>query len=70
LKQLNGAMAKIAQGLFNSRIVIEQDDEIVSRCEIAGYAGQTCFDREEQKEHRKARLYSTQGGHGQARRRF
>jgi len=71
LEQLNGAMAKIAQGLFNSRIVIEQDDEIgIALRNVQAMQAKLGFDREEQKDTAKARLYSTQGGHGQARRRF
>ncbi|HTF01123.1 MAG TPA: methyl-accepting chemotaxis protein [Bradyrhizobium sp.] len=51
LEQLNGAMAKIAQGLFNSRIVIEQDDEIgVALRNVQAMQAKLGFDREEQKD--------------------
>src|SRR6266702_1060611 len=51
LEQLNGAMAKIAQGLFNSRIVIEQDDEIgIALRNVQAMQAKLGFDREEQKD--------------------
>ena len=51
LEQLNAAMAKIAQGLFNSRIVIEQDDEIgVALRNVQAMQAKLGFDREEQKD--------------------
>ncbi len=54
LEQLNGTMAKIAQGLFNSRISIERDDEIglVLRG-IQATQAKLGFDREEQKDTEK-----------------
>jgi len=51
LEQLNGAMAKIAQGLFNSRIIIEQDDEIgIALRNVQAMQAKLGFDREEQKD--------------------
>ncbi len=54
LQQLNGAMAKIAQGLFNSRIIIERDDEIgIALRNIQAMQAKLGFDREEQKDTEK-----------------
>jgi aerotaxis receptor len=54
LEQLNAAMAKIAQGLFNSRIVIERDDEIgVALRNVQAMQAKLGFDREEQKDTEK-----------------
>ena len=54
LEQLNGAMAKIAQGLFNSRIIIERDDEIgVALRNVQAMQAKLGFDREEQKDTEK-----------------
>jgi len=54
LEQLNSAMAKIAQGLFNSRIVIERDDEIgVALRNVQAMQAKLGFDREEQKDTEK-----------------
>ncbi len=51
LEQLNGAMAKIAQGLFNSRIIIARDDEIgVALRNVQAMQAKLGFDREEQKD--------------------
>jgi aerotaxis receptor len=48
LEQLNGAMAKIAQGLFNSRVVIERDDEIGTALRnVQAMQAKLGFDREE-----------------------
>jgi methyl-accepting chemotaxis protein/aerotaxis receptor len=54
LEQLNGTMAKIAQGLFNSRIIIERDDEIGTALRgIQAMQAKLGFDREEQKDTEK-----------------
>ncbi len=54
LEQLNGAMAKIAQGLFNSRVIIERDDEIgVALRNVQAMQAKLGFDREEQKDTEK-----------------
>jgi aerotaxis receptor len=54
LEQLNGVMAKIAQGLFNSRVSIEQDDEIgVALRNVQTMQAKLGFDREEQKDTEK-----------------
>jgi methyl-accepting chemotaxis protein len=51
IEQLNGAMAKIAQGEFNSRIPIERDDEIgVALRNVQAMQAKLGFDREEAKE--------------------
>jgi PAS domain S-box-containing protein len=51
LGQLNGAMAKIAQGLFNSRVVVERDDEIgVALRNLQALQAKLGFDRESQKD--------------------
>ncbi|MBX9650985.1 MAG: MCP four helix bundle domain-containing protein, partial [Xanthobacteraceae bacterium] len=48
LEQLNGAMAKIAQGLFNNRVVIERDDEIGTALRnVQAMQAKLGFDREE-----------------------
>ena len=47
LEQLNGVMAKIAQGLFNSRIAIERDDEIgIALRNVQAMQAKLGFDRE------------------------
>jgi methyl-accepting chemotaxis protein/aerotaxis receptor len=52
--QLNAAMARIAQGLFNSRIVIERDDEIgIALRNVQAMQAKLGFDREEQKDTEK-----------------
>jgi len=54
LEQLNGAMTKIAQGLFNSRIIIERDDEIgIALRNVQAMQAKLGFDREEQKDTEK-----------------
>jgi aerotaxis receptor len=54
LEQLNAAMAKIAQGLFNSRIVIERDDELgVALRNVQAMQAKLGFDREEQNDTEK-----------------
>ncbi len=54
LEQLNAAMARIAQGLFNSRIGIERDDEIgVALRNVQAMQAKLGFDREEQKDTEK-----------------
>jgi len=54
LEQLNGVMAKIAQGLFNSRVIIERDDEIgVALRNVQAMQAKLGFDREEQKDTEK-----------------
>jgi methyl-accepting chemotaxis protein/aerotaxis receptor len=54
IEQLNGAMAKIAQGEFNSRIVIERDDEIgVALRNVQAMQAKLGFDREETKDTEK-----------------
>ncbi len=51
IEQLNGAMAKIAQGEFNSRIAIERDDEIgVALRNVQAMQAKLGFDREEAKD--------------------
>jgi PAS domain S-box-containing protein len=54
IEQLNGAMTKIAQGEFNSRVVIEQDDEIgIALRNIQAMQAKLGFDREETKDTEK-----------------
>ena len=54
LEQLNAAMARIAQGLFNSRIGIERDDEIgIALRNVQAMQAKLGFDREEQKDTEK-----------------
>ena len=54
LEQLNGTMAKIAQGQFNSRIIVERDDEIGTALRnIQAMQAKLGFDREEQKDTEK-----------------
>ena len=54
LGQLNGTMTKIAQGLFNSRVVIERDDEIgIALRNIQAMQAKLGFDREEQRDTEK-----------------
>ena len=51
LEQLNGAMEKIAQGLFNSRVIVERDDEIGTALRnIQAMQAKLGFDREAQRE--------------------
>jgi aerotaxis receptor len=51
LGRLNGAMAKIAQGEFNSRVIIERDDEIgIALRNVQAMQSKLGFDREEQKD--------------------
>jgi PAS domain S-box-containing protein len=51
LEQLNGVMAKIAQGLFNSRIIVERDDEIgIALRNLQALQAKLGFDRESQKD--------------------
>jgi len=54
LEQLNGTMAKIAQGLFNSRVVVERDDEIgIALRNLQALQSKLGFDRESQKDMEK-----------------
>jgi aerotaxis receptor len=51
LGQLNGVMARIAQGQFNSRISVERDDEIgVALRNLQALQAKLGFDREEKKD--------------------
>ncbi len=51
LENLNGVMGKIAQGQFNSRVVVERDDEIgVALRNVQAMQAKLGFDREEQKD--------------------
>jgi aerotaxis receptor len=51
LEQLNGAMAKIAQGLFNSRVIVERDDELgMALRNVQAMQGRLGFDREVQRD--------------------
>ena len=54
LEQLNGTMAKIAQGLFNSRVIVERDDEIgMALRNIQAMQAKLGFDREQEKDTEK-----------------
>ena len=54
LERLNGVMANIAQGLFNSRVAVERDDEIgVALRNIQAMQSKLGFDRESQKDMEK-----------------
>ena len=54
LEQLNATMAKIAQGLFNSRVVVERDDEIgIALRNLQALQSKLGFDRESQKDMEK-----------------
>jgi aerotaxis receptor len=54
IERLVGVMAKIAQGLFNSRIQIERDDELgVALRNMQAMQSKLGFDREEQKDTEK-----------------
>lgn len=54
LEDLNGVMGKIAQGQFNSRVVVERDDEIgIALRNIQAMQAKLGFDREEQKDTEK-----------------
>jgi methyl-accepting chemotaxis protein/aerotaxis receptor len=47
LEQLNAAMARIAQGVFNSRIVVERDDELgIALRNVQAMQAELGFDRE------------------------
>jgi methyl-accepting chemotaxis protein len=49
LEQLNGAMTKIAQGRFNTRVIVERDDELGTALRnIQAMQAKLGFDREEQ----------------------
>jgi aerotaxis receptor len=51
LGQLNGTMAKIAQGLFNSRVIVERDDELgMALRNVQAMQSKLGFDREEQRD--------------------
>jgi PAS domain S-box-containing protein len=51
LEHLNGLMEKIAQGLFNSRVIVDRDDEIgVALRNIQAMQAKLGFDRESQKD--------------------
>jgi PAS domain S-box-containing protein len=51
LRQLNGAMDEIAQGVMNGRIVVERDDEIgVALRNIQAMQSKLGFDREERRD--------------------
>jgi PAS domain S-box-containing protein len=52
--QLNGVMAKIAQGVFNNRVVVECDDEIgIALRNLQAMQAKLGFDRESQKDMEK-----------------
>jgi aerotaxis receptor len=54
IEQLVGVMARIAQGQFNSRIVIERDDELgIALRNMQAMQSKLGFDREEQKDTEK-----------------
>ncbi|MGB8398002.1 methyl-accepting chemotaxis protein [Bradyrhizobium sp.] len=54
LEQLNGIMAKVAQGVFNSRVMVERDDEIgIALRNVQAMQAKLGFDREEQKDTEK-----------------
>jgi len=54
LERLNGVMANIAQNQFNSRIVIDRDDEIgIALRSVQAMQSKLGFDREEQKDTEK-----------------
>ena len=54
LEQLNGVMGKIAQGLFNSRVAVERDDEIgIALRNVQAMQAKLGFDRESQKDMEK-----------------
>jgi aerotaxis receptor len=54
LEQLNGTMSKIAQGLFNSRVIVERDDEIGTALRnLQALQAKLGFDRESQKDMEK-----------------
>jgi aerotaxis receptor len=54
IEQLNGVMAKIAQGELNSRVVIERDDEIgIALRNVQAMQAKLGFDREETKDTEK-----------------
>ena len=54
LEQLNGTMSKIAQGLFNSRVIVERDDEIgIALRNLQALQAKLGFDRESQKDTEK-----------------
>ena len=54
LEQLNGTMSRIAQGLFNSRVVVERDDEIgIALRNLQALQAKLGFDRESQKDTEK-----------------
>jgi len=54
LEQLNGTMSKIAQGLFNSRVVVERDDEVgIALRNLQALQAKLGFDRESQKDMEK-----------------
>jgi PAS domain S-box-containing protein len=54
LEQLNATMSKIAQGLFNSRVVVERDDEIgIALRNLQALQAKLGFDRESQKDMEK-----------------
>jgi methyl-accepting chemotaxis protein len=54
IEQLNGLMAKIAQGEFNSRVAVERDDEIgIALRNVQAMQAKLGFDREEQKDTEK-----------------
>jgi aerotaxis receptor len=51
LGQLNGTMAKIAQGLFNSRVIVERDDELgMALRNVQAMQSKLGFEREEQRD--------------------
>ena len=54
LEQLNGVMSKIAQGLFNSRVIVERDDEVgIALRNLQALQAKLGFDREAQKDMEK-----------------
>jgi PAS domain S-box-containing protein len=51
LAQINGIMAKIAQGQFNSRVIVERDDEIgIALRNLQALQAKLGFDREQRKD--------------------
>jgi methyl-accepting chemotaxis protein len=51
LAQINGIMANIAQGRFNSRVIVERDDEIgIALRNLQALQAKLGFDREERKD--------------------
>jgi PAS domain S-box-containing protein len=54
IERLNGILAKVAQGEFNARVIIERDDEIgIALRNVQAMQAKLGFDREEQKDTEK-----------------